>query len=128
MEKSEEISAEEIAKKKAELDEKPQACFKRVCVDDVTPEALVGLLQDNDTMLMISAEAGVFKNFGGRYSNGVPNLDLISEMLGRRELSERPLQCFTHLSEPPVSVDMPLRSAVYSRRTVCKPSRSVQAV
>ena len=82
MEKSEKISAEDIAKKKAELDEKPQACFKRVCVDDVTPEALVGLLQDNDTMLMISAEAGVFKNFGGRYSNGVANLDLILKCWG----------------------------------------------
>ncbi len=82
MEKSEDISAEEIAKKKAELDEKPCACFKRVCVDDVTPEALVGLLQDNDTMLMISAEAGVFKNFGGRYCNGIPNLDLFLKCWG----------------------------------------------
>ena len=77
MEKSENITAEEIAKKKAELDETPCNCFKRVCVDDVTPEALVGLLQDNKSMLMISAEAGVFKNFGGRYSNGIANLDLI---------------------------------------------------
>ena len=82
MEKSENISAEEIAKKKAELDEKPCNCFKRVCIDDVTPEALVGLLQDNKSMLMISAEAGVFKNFGGRYSNGVPNLDLMLKCWG----------------------------------------------
>jgi hypothetical protein len=77
MEKSENITAQEIAKKKAELDETSCNCFKRVCIDDVTPEALVGLLQDNKTMLMISSEAGVFKNFGGRYSNGIANVDLI---------------------------------------------------
>lgn len=82
MQKTENITAEEIAKKKAELDETPCACFKRVCVDDVTPEALVGLLQDNKSMLMISAEAGVFKNFGGRYCNGIPNLDLFLKCWG----------------------------------------------
>ena len=82
MQKTENVTAEEIAKKKAELDKTPCACFKRVCVDDVTPEALVGLLHENKTMLMISAEAGVFKNFGGRYCNGIPNLDLFLKCWG----------------------------------------------
>jgi hypothetical protein len=44
---------------------------------DVTPEALGGLMADNgERMAIISDEAGIFELMAGRYSNGVPNLDL----------------------------------------------------
>lgn len=77
-----EASPEEIAQKRSDLDEIQSVNFLRVCVDDVTPEALVKLLSENETLLMLSDEAGVFKNFGGRYSSGVPNLDLMLKCWG----------------------------------------------
>ncbi|MCF8046389.1 MAG: DUF3987 domain-containing protein [Desulfarculaceae bacterium] len=46
--------------------------------DDVTAEALAALMAVNgERMAVISAEGGVFDTLGGRYQNGVPNLDLI---------------------------------------------------
>ena len=75
-------SPDEIAFKRAELDSMEVEQFRRVCVDDVTPEALVKLINDNETILMMSDEAGVFKNFGGRYNNGVANLDLLLKCWG----------------------------------------------
>ena len=41
LQKSGEASPEEIAQKHSELDEIQSVNFRRVCVDDVTPEALV---------------------------------------------------------------------------------------
>ena len=82
MQNSKEYSSEEIAEKRAELDKISHLDFKRVCVDDVTPEALVKLLDTNRTLLMLSDEAGVFKNFGGRYANGTPNIDLLLKCWG----------------------------------------------
>ena len=75
-------SPDEIAFRRAELDSMEIERFRRVCVDDVTPEALVKLMNDNETILMMSDEAGVFKNFGGRYQNGVANLDLMLKCWG----------------------------------------------
>lgn len=44
---------------------------------DVTPENLATLMMANDgCMAILSDEAGIFDNLGGRYSNGIPNLDL----------------------------------------------------
>lgn len=51
--------------------------LKRIAVDDVTPESLANLMNKNNTLLMISDEAGMLANFSGRYSNGNPNFDLI---------------------------------------------------
>jgi len=48
----------------------------RILADDVTPEALAGLLaQHGGRVAVMSAEGGVFDTLAGRYSNGVPNLD-----------------------------------------------------
>jgi len=82
MQNKNESTAEEIAAKRTELDNMESMSFRRVCVDDVTPEALVKLLKENETLLMLSDEAGAFKNFGGRYSNGVPNVDLFLKCWG----------------------------------------------
>lgn len=45
-------------------------------MDDITPESLVIELSENDSLLMISDEAGMLSNFNGKYSGGIPNLDL----------------------------------------------------
>ena len=45
---------------------------------DVTPERLGTILADNDErMAWLSSEGGIFEMLGGRYSKGIPNLDLV---------------------------------------------------
>ncbi len=75
-------SPDEIAFRRTQLDSMEIERFQRVCVDDVTPEALVKLMNDNETLLMMSDEAGVFKNFNGRYQGGGANLDLFLKCWG----------------------------------------------
>lgn len=49
----------------------------RLIADDVTPEAVASLLAEQHGRLsIISAEGGVFDVMGGRYSKGVPVLDV----------------------------------------------------
>jgi hypothetical protein len=49
----------------------------RLVADDVTPEAAASLLADHRGRLaIISAEGGIFDTMAGRYSGGVPILDL----------------------------------------------------
>ena len=99
MQKNGEATPEEIAQKRNELESLPMLSFRNVCVDDITPEALANLLLENETMLMISDEAGVFKNFGGRYNNGMANLDLFLKCWGgesyqKNRCNSSPLFCF----------------------------------
>ncbi|PZR80336.1 MAG: hypothetical protein DLM65_08485 [Candidatus Aeolococcus gillhamiae] len=50
----------------------------RLMADDVTPEALTGLLAAHGGRLaLLSAEGGFFGMLSGRYSRGVPNLDVV---------------------------------------------------
>ena len=49
----------------------------RLWAQDVTPEKLGQLMADhNEKMAILSDEGGLFDILGGRYSQGVPNLDL----------------------------------------------------
>ena len=54
----------------------------RTIIDDATPEVLAELLNEHSSLLMLSDEAGILKNFTGRYSNGIPNLDLLLKSWG----------------------------------------------
>jgi hypothetical protein len=49
----------------------------RLFCDDVTPERLAGLMHEQrGRMAVFSDEGGVFDILAGRYSNGIPNVDL----------------------------------------------------
>lgn len=49
----------------------------RLFTDDATPEALATLLHQNKgRMAVLSAEGGIFDLMAGRYSAGIPNLDV----------------------------------------------------
>lgn len=51
---------------------------RQLLCDDITPEALGILLQENDGHIgIMSAEGGVFASLTGRYTQGTPQLDLI---------------------------------------------------
>lgn len=65
----------ELAELEGELPEVPSA--PQLFAQDVTPEHTGTMLSDNGERLAIfSDEAGVFDVMAGRYSNGVPNLDV----------------------------------------------------
>jgi hypothetical protein len=101
----EDENPQEVAKKLAELDDMPMSDFRRIAVDDITPESLVRLLNVNQTLLMISDEAGMFGNFGGRYSNGIPNVDLLLKCWnGERYISDRAITGTMKIDRPYLSI------------------------
>ncbi|WP_292924988.1 DUF3987 domain-containing protein [Nitrosomonas sp.] len=65
----------EIADTEASLPEIPTV--PQIWAQDVTPENLGTIMADNnERMAILSDEAGIFDILGGRYSGGIPNLDL----------------------------------------------------
>jgi len=65
----------EIAGTEASLPEIP--IVPQIWAQDVTPENLGTIMADNnERMAILSDEAGIFDILGGRYSGGIPNLDL----------------------------------------------------
>jgi hypothetical protein len=65
----------EIADIEADLPKIPTV--PQIWTQDVTPENLGTIMADNDErMAILSDEAGIFDIMGGRYSSGIPNLDI----------------------------------------------------
>ena len=65
----------ELSDEEAALPEVPKAL--RLWAQDVTPEKLGQLMADhNESLAILSDEGGIFDVLAGRYSQGVPNLDL----------------------------------------------------
>lgn len=55
----------------------------RMLVDDVTPEALAAVMAaSGESIGMLEAEGGALDTFAGRYSNSVPNIDLLLKAFG----------------------------------------------
>ena len=52
MQESGEYEANDIAEKRASLDSISNLVFRRICVDDITPEALVDRLEENFLTLL----------------------------------------------------------------------------
>ncbi|WP_345427330.1 YfjI family protein, partial [Pseudonocardia xishanensis] len=75
-ERREELTAEAVsASTAAQAIDVPRV--PRLIADDVTPEAVGSLLADHGGRLaIISAEGGLFDVMGGKYSAGVPSLDV----------------------------------------------------
>ena len=74
------VEAENIQIKIEALEKKLKKIptIPRIFCADVTPEALGAIMKDQDERIAImSDEGGVFETICGRYSNGIPNLDLI---------------------------------------------------
>ncbi|MEE9271255.1 MAG: DUF3987 domain-containing protein, partial [Candidatus Krumholzibacteria bacterium] len=65
----------EIAKLEATLPEVPT--LPRLWAQDITPEKLGQVMADNgERLAILSDEGGIFDILAGRYSGGIPNLDL----------------------------------------------------
>ncbi|MGO9056244.1 MAG: DUF3987 domain-containing protein [Candidatus Binataceae bacterium] len=98
---------QKIADLEADLPEVPKP--PRVWTQDVTPEKLGAMMADNDeSMAGISDEGGIFDILAGRYSNGVPNLDLFLQAH-----SGSPVRV-DRGSRPPVIMDHPALTLVLS--------------
>ena len=91
---------EEIADLEIELPELP--VIPRLFADDVTPEALAALLQKhNERLGIIEAEGGIFDILAGRYSNNIPNLDLLLKgWSGESVIVDRRRDMPIHLRSP----------------------------
>ncbi len=63
LEKKDGVTTDEIADLQTQISNIQENNFRRIVVDDVTPEALVRLLYENKSLLMISDEAGMLGNF-----------------------------------------------------------------
>ncbi len=112
--KKKDVTAEEIARLQTELSNIPPSNFRRIAVDDVTPESLVNLLEENGTLLMISDEAGMLGNFSGRYSNNVPNLDiLLKSWNGETYISDRATRASIVLKKPYMSICLACQPYVF---------------
>ncbi len=114
LEKSDESNADEIAELKTRLSNSEAADFRRITVDDITPESLVYQLKQNGTLLMISDEAGMLGNFAGRYSNNLPNLDLLLKSWnGESYQSDRATRESVSLRRPYMSVCLAAQPYVF---------------
>lgn len=74
-------AAREIWEMERELPEVPGT--PRMLVNDVTPEALAAVMAaSGESIGMLEAEGGALDTFAGRYSNSMPNIDLLLMAFG----------------------------------------------
>ncbi|HDY86476.1 MAG TPA: DUF3987 domain-containing protein [Methylophaga aminisulfidivorans] len=80
----------------------------RLWTSDITPEKLGSLLaEQNERMAWLSSEGGIFDLLGGRYSNGIPNLDLILKShSGDSERVDRGSRETVRLNNPLVTIGL----------------------
>ena len=106
LEKKNDAEPKEMTALQIEMDSIKNADFRRIIVDDITPESLVRQLAINGTLLMMSDEAGSLGNFNGRYSsNGTPNLDLLLKSWnGETYISDRITRDSITIYKPYVSI------------------------
>lgn len=105
LEKKNDVTVDDIAKLQTEISNISQSNFRCIVVDDITPESLVNQLAENGTLLMLSDEAGMLGNFSGRYSNNVPNRDLLLKSWnGESYISDRATRESIVLKKPYMSI------------------------
>ncbi len=105
MEKEDEPDTSAIAKLRVQAENIRNTAPVRIAVDDITPESLASELSENDSLLMISDEAGMLSNFNGKYSNGIPNLDLLLKAWnGEKYICNRVIRGRMEIPRPYLSV------------------------
>ena len=105
MEKEDEPDTAAIAKLRVQAENIRNTNPIRIAVDDITPESLVIELSENDSLLMISDEAGMLSNFNGKYNGGIPNLDLLLKSWnGEKYICNRVIRGRTEIPSPYLSV------------------------
>lgn len=100
------VLGREAADIEAELPEIPRP--PQIWTSDATPEKLGSLLADNgECMAWLSSEGGIFDLLQGRYSNGIPNLDLVLKAhSGDAERVDRGSRPAVFLRSPRLSIGL----------------------
>ena len=98
--------AREAADLEAELPEVPMP--PQIWTSDATPERLGSLLAEHgECMAWLSSEGGIFDLLQGRYSNGIPNLDLVLKAhSGDPERVDRGSRSAVYLRSPRLSIGL----------------------
>lgn len=98
--------ASEAADIEAELPDIPMQ--PQIWTSDATPERLGALLTEHgECMAWLSSEGGVFDLLQGRYSNGIPNLDLVLKAhSGDAERVDRGSRPAVFLKSPRLSIGL----------------------
>lgn len=105
MEKADEPDTAEIAKLRVQAENIKNTSPVRIAVDDITPESLAIELSENGSLLMISDEARMLSNFNGKYSGGIPNLDLfLKAWNGEKYICNRVSRGRSEIPRPYLSV------------------------
>lgn len=105
MEKDDEPDTVAIAKLRVQADNIRNTSPIRIAVDDITPESLSIELSENGSLLMLSDEAGMLSNFNGKYSGGIPNLDLfLKAWNGEKYICNRVVRGRSEIPRPYLSV------------------------
>ncbi|MCE3552846.1 DUF3987 domain-containing protein [Pseudonocardia sp. RS11V-5] len=94
--------------------EKPVPALPRLIADDVTTEAAASLLAEQQGRLaVLSAEGGIFSTLAGRYSSGVPSLEVFLKGhagdLLRVDRKGRPAE---HVAAPALTLGLALQPEV----------------
>ncbi|MGM0583756.1 MAG: YfjI family protein [Pseudomonadota bacterium] len=104
------IEARDLARQAAEIEQQVPNIPSppQLWTSDATPENLgVRLAENDERMAWISAEGGFFETIGGRYTKGVPNLDLMLKAhSGDPERVDRIGRPPVYLTEPLLTVAM----------------------
>jgi len=68
----------DVSRYTEELEEFEVPSPVRLTANDVTPEKLAGLMEENGERIgLMDSEGGIFETFAGRYNDKTPNLDLV---------------------------------------------------
>jgi hypothetical protein len=99
-------AADEAAELEADMPLVPAP--PQLWTSDATPERLGALLAENDeSMAWLSSEGGIFDLLAGRYSSGIPNLDLVLKAWsGDAERVDRGGRPPVFLREPLLSIGL----------------------
>ena len=104
------IEAAELAREAANIEaELPDIPVQpQIWTSDATPERLGALMADHgECMAWLSSEGGIFDLLQGRYSNGIPNLDLMLKAhSGDAERVDRGSRPPVFLSSPRLSIGL----------------------
>lgn len=86
----------------------------RLLVDDITPEALAAVMATSgESIGMLEPEGGALDTFAGRYSNSVPNIDLLLKSFGGEEaIVDRKGKDPLHLLQPRLTMILTPQPAV----------------
>lgn len=80
---------------------------RRIAIEDITPECMIQLMVRNKSLLMISDEAGMLRNFTGRYTGNIPNLDLlVKAWSGESFFCDRTTKESVYILSPYLSVSL----------------------